>query len=105
MDEKLWDTIHESIDKLDYFGILLLQRILEYKRDELEHKRQFEKQLREELIRSIDDLSDHEVLVLRRALALSRENRKALLQARIGAEPVYNNFMESETKMPKNVRS
>lgn len=77
MDEKLWDTIHESIDKLDYFGILLLQRILEYKRDELEHKRQFEKQLREELIRSIDDLSDHEVLVLRRALALSRENRKA----------------------------
>ena len=40
MDEKLWDTIHEIIDKLDYFGILLLQRILEYKRDELEHKRQ-----------------------------------------------------------------
>lgn len=77
MDEKLWDTIHESIDKLDYFGILILQRSLEYKRDELEHKRQFEKQLREELIRSIDDLSDHEVLVLRRALALSRENRKA----------------------------
>lgn len=73
----MWDTIFESIDKLDYFGILLLQRILEYKRDELEHKRQFEKQLREELIRSIDDLSDHEVLVLRRALALSRENRKA----------------------------
>ncbi len=40
MDEKLWDTIHEIIDKPDYFGILLLQRILEYKRDELEHKRQ-----------------------------------------------------------------
>lgn len=77
MDEKLWDTIHESINKLDYFGILILQRSLEYKRDELEHKRQFEKQLREELIRSIDDLSDYEVLVLRRVLALSRENRKA----------------------------
>ena len=77
MDEKLWDTIHEIIDKLDYFGILLLQRILEYKRDELEHKRQLEKQLREELIQSIDGLSDYEVLVLRRALALSRENRKA----------------------------
>ena len=77
MDEKLWDTIHEIIDKLDYFGILLLQRILEYKRDELEHRRQLEKQLREELIQSIDGLSDYEVLVLRRALALSRENRKA----------------------------
>ena len=77
MDEKLWDTIHESIDKLDYFGILLLQRILEYKRDDLEHKPQFEKQLNEALIRSIEDLSDYEVLVLRRALALSRENRKA----------------------------
>ena len=77
MDEKLWDTIFESINKLDYFGILILQRSLEYKRDEMEHKRQFEKQLREELIRSIDDLSYHEVLVLRRALALSREKRKA----------------------------
>lgn len=77
MDEKLWDTIHESIDKLDYFGVLTLQRILEYKRDEMEHKRQFEKQLREELIQSIDGLSDYEVLVLRRALALLRENRKA----------------------------
>ncbi len=77
MDEKLWDTIHESINKLDYFGILILQSSLEYKRDEMEHKRQVEKHLREELIQSIDDLSDYEVLVLRRALALSRENRKA----------------------------
>lgn len=40
MDEKLWDTIFESIEKLDYFGVLILQRHLEYKRDELEHKRQ-----------------------------------------------------------------
>ena len=77
MDEKLWDTIHESINKLDYFGILILQRSLEYKRDEMEHKRQFEKHLREELIQAIDDLSDYEVLVLRRVLALSRENRQA----------------------------
>lgn len=40
MDKKLWDTIFESIDKLDYFGILILQRSLEFKRAEMEHKRQ-----------------------------------------------------------------
>jgi len=40
MDKKLWDTIFESIDKLDYFGILILQRSLGFKRAEMEHKRQ-----------------------------------------------------------------